>query len=269
MDIKSPVRLSALILVSWMSLSSTSYAETIDASDPTKIYTYAGGGVKYTDYTNGASMTELRATGNIGLSKSDMMLFELGYGTHSGPPAAGTNTALTNSRIRWFHLFKMDYGVAKGYRGWASQVDLQIAGELKGTNGQNVLALGGLAAFGINDKWSFFTGANLVNAWNKSFDTWQGSGVAATALWVYSPEKWWKGAYLQIWPSYTRFVSGPNDGQASSNIDLTTGGSITETLVWSATFQQNLDANFGLLPTGSGTGLNNNWNIFFNVSKYF
>lgn len=263
------IRHSFFVLICWALSIATGHAETIDASDPTKIYTYTGGGVKYTDYTNGASMTELRVTGNIGLSKQDMVLFELGYGSHSGPPAAGDNTGLTNSRVRWFHLFKMDYGVATGYRGWASQVDLQVPGELKGTNGQNVLALGGLAAFGINEKWSFFTGANLVNAWDKSFANWQGSGIAATALWVYSPEKWWKGAYLQIWPSYTRFVSGPNDGQASSNIDLTTGGSITEKVVWSATYQQNLDGNFGRYPRGSGTGLTNDWNVFVNLSRYF
>lgn len=256
-------------LVFFTTLIPNSFAEEIDASDPTKIYTYAGGGVKYTNYTNGSSMTEVRATGNLGLSKKDMMLFELGYGSHSGPPAAGSDTALTNSRIRWFHLFKMDYSVPKGYRGWASQVDLQLAGELKGTNGQNVLAVGGIAAFGLSERWSFFTGANLVNAWNKA-SNWQGSGVAATALWVYSPEKWWKGAYLQIWPSYTRFMSGANDGQASSNLDLTTGGEIIPNKVlWSVTYQKNLDGNFSPLKTGSGTGLGNDWNVFFNVTRYF
>jgi len=60
--------------------------DQIDASDPTKIYTYAGGGVKYTDYTNGESMWEIRATGNLGLSDSDMVMFELGYGWHDGWP---------------------------------------------------------------------------------------------------------------------------------------------------------------------------------------
>ena len=58
--------------------------DQIDASDPTKIYTYAGGGVKYTDYTNDESMWEIRATGNLGLSDSDMVMFELGYGWHDG-----------------------------------------------------------------------------------------------------------------------------------------------------------------------------------------
>jgi len=37
--------------------------EGVDASDPTKIYTYVGAGLKYTDYTNDESVLELRATG--------------------------------------------------------------------------------------------------------------------------------------------------------------------------------------------------------------
>ena len=76
--------------------------EAIDASDPTKIYTYAGGGVKYTDYTNGDSMWELRATGNIGVPANDMLLFELGYGWHSGDAANGTRDEndITNGRLR-------------------------------------------------------------------------------------------------------------------------------------------------------------------------
>ena len=53
-------------------------AEEIDASDPTKIYSYAGPGVKYTEYSNGDSMTELRLQGNLALSDSDMLMVELG-----------------------------------------------------------------------------------------------------------------------------------------------------------------------------------------------
>ena len=66
--------------------------EEIDASDPTKIYTYAGGGIKYTDYTNDESMTELRATGNIGVSPKDM-------GWHSGDLVPGSNSGLANARV--------------------------------------------------------------------------------------------------------------------------------------------------------------------------
>ena len=59
-------------------------AEEIDASDPTRIYTYAGPGFKYTEFSNGDSLSELRVQGNLALSQNDMMLFEIGYGKYSG-----------------------------------------------------------------------------------------------------------------------------------------------------------------------------------------
>jgi len=42
-----------VLLFCMLSAGAASAEEKIDASDPTKIYTYAGGGLKYTDYTNG------------------------------------------------------------------------------------------------------------------------------------------------------------------------------------------------------------------------
>ena len=45
--------------------------ERIDASDPTKIYTFMGGGFKYNDYSNGEYMWEARAIGNVGLKGTD------------------------------------------------------------------------------------------------------------------------------------------------------------------------------------------------------
>lgn len=243
--------------------------EAVDASDPTKIYTYAGGGIKYTDYTNGESMVEARITGNLGISKSDMALFELGYGWHDGDLVAGKNSDLTNSRIRYFHLFPMDYSVVSGFRGMAGQVDLQLAGDLKGTNGQNTLSIGGLGAFGLNQSWSLYAGANLVNTWDEKFKDHKGVGIAGTALLVFSPEKLWPGAYIQIWPSYSYFVSGDLKKTGSGNLDLITGGSITSRVLWSVTFQKLVDKNISSFPRGPETGLVNDWNIFANVTSYF
>jgi len=81
--------------------------EAIDASDPTKIYSYAGPGYKYTEYSNGDHLQELRAVGNLGLSDSDMVMFELGYGKYSGTVlpgeddtgiAAGQHKSIFNSK---------------------------------------------------------------------------------------------------------------------------------------------------------------------------
>jgi len=260
---------SSLILLLSASLSGVVYAEEkIDASDPTKIYTYAGGGMKYTDYTNGESMWEIRATGNIGLSKSDMLLFELGYGWHSGNKTPGDDSGLTNGRLRWFHLFNMNYDVVSGYRGIATQVDLQVAGELKGTDGQNVVTLGALPAFGISEKWSAFVAANLVNSWDKEFKKYNGTGVGLAPLFVYGAD-WWPGSYLQIWPNYTYFFTSELSGDGSGNLDIITGGEITSTILWSVTFQQNFDKDLKTFRRGRDTGLKNDWNVFANVTSYF
>jgi len=242
--------------------------DQIDASDPTKIYTYAGGGVKYTDYTNGESMWEIRATGNLGLSDSDMVMFELGYGWHDGDLVAGDNNGLTNARFRWFHLFKMDYTVESGYRGMATQIDLQLAGNLKGTDGQNTLVFGALPAFAINEHWSFYLAVNAVNTWDKNFEYYNGFGIGVAPLLVYSPENWWPGAYVQLWPNYTAFISGELSGEGSGNIDVITGGTITPTVLWSAIWQQNVDKDLRTFRRGEDTGLKNDWNLFFNITTY-
>ncbi len=262
---------STLLIVLFGCLVGASLGDTdapVDASDPTKVYTFAGAGLKYTDYTNGDGMVELRATGNIGFSPNDMVLFELGYGWHQGDAApAGKNEGMTNARLRYFHLFKMDYE-KMGYRGMAAQVDLQLAGSLKGTDGQNVLALGGLGAWGINEQLSFYAGPIVPSSWDKRFEEYNGSGLGATALLVYTPPLW-KGCYFQFWPTYSYFLNGALKDEGSGNIDLVAGGSITDTLVWGLTFQKNLDVDLKTFGRGATTGLQNDWNIFANLTTYF
>jgi hypothetical protein len=51
--------------------------ERIDASDPTKIYTFMGGGLKYNDYTNGGYMWDLTAEKNFDV---DLRSFSRGPG---------------------------------------------------------------------------------------------------------------------------------------------------------------------------------------------
>jgi len=262
--------LAFLVLLTAPVFSNTIYGaeEKIDASDPTKIYTYAGGGIKYTDYTNNESMWEIRATGNLGLSDQDMVMFEIGYGWHNGDKVPGDDSDLTNGRLRWFHLFNMDNSVTSGYRGWATQIDLQFAGSLKGTDGQNTVAIGALPAFAINEKWSFYLPINLVNTWDKNFDKYNGFGISLAPLLVYVPD-WWEGSYIQFWPNYTAFVSGELNGEGSGTLDLIIGGNITQTVLWSATAQKNVDKDLKSFRRGRDTGLKNDWNLFFNITTYF
>ena len=246
-------------------------AAQVDASDPTKIYSYAGLGFKFTEFANGDSLNELRAIGNIGFSDQDMVLFEIGYGDYSGTVLPGEKgSGVTNGRARYFHLFDMDYTVAKGYRGWATQVDLQFEGSVKGTSGGNTLALGVLPAYGGGPSWSFFLPVNFVSTWGSDFNKHQGNGASIAPLATYAPENGpWPGFYLQIWPSFTRYFSGDLSGEGGAALDLTTGWAITPTIIATATFQQNFDKDLKLYSPRTGTSGPNDWNLFANVSYYF
>ena len=52
-------------------------AEPVDATDPTKIYSFFGGGPKYSEFTNGDYLREARVIGNIGFSEK--RLFSKSY----------------------------------------------------------------------------------------------------------------------------------------------------------------------------------------------
>ena len=248
--------------------SQAAESSNIDASDPTRIYTFAGLGLKYTDYTNGESMTELRAVGNMGLGESDMLLFEFGYGNHSGNKVEGSNDTLTNGRFRWFHMFNMDYEIEKGYRGWATQIDLQLAGKLKGTDGQNLLAMGVLPAFSLGGNWDLYLPVQVVGAWDKRFERFNGVGLGISPLLSVKVD-WWEGGFVQFWPSYTRFVSGELDGEGSGNLDLHIGGNLSPTMIVTFSLQKNLDKDLRSFRRGRDTGLKNDWNAFLNLTTYF
>lgn len=259
-----------LAVIVWLVSPDTSHAqEEIDASDPTKIYSYAGPGVKYTEYTNGESMSEIRASGNVGLGASDMVLFELGYGWHSQDKAAGKTTSLTNARARWFHLFPMDYSVVSGYRGLGTQVDVQLEGDIIGTNASNTISVGGLAAFGISGSLSAYLALNAVMSWTSEFEKYNGTGGSIAPLLVFAPSGLWPGAFFQLWPAYTYFFSGEIKDSGSANIDFVIGASLTSTLIASVTFQKFLDQDLKSYPTINGSRLIADWNAFLTVSLYF
>jgi len=253
-------------------ISNASLAEEIDASDPTKVYSFAGPGFKHTEFSNGDTLNEFRIMGNLGVSDNDMIMFEIGYGKYSGTVAANEEeTGITNSRARYFHLFDMDYSVLKGYRGWATQIDLQLEGQVKGTTGSNTVAIGALPAFGINADWAFYLPINYVSSWNDDFNKHTGHGISIAPMAAYAPEVGpWPGFFMQIWPSVTRYVSGDLDGEGGANIDVTLGWSPQEKAVATLVLQQNFDKSLNLYNPnpGSSSGAND-WNIFANYTVYF
>jgi hypothetical protein len=258
-----------LFLGCGLALTCLADEERIDASDPTKIYTFMGGGFKYNDYTNGEYMWEARAIGNIGLGEHDSLLFEAGYGWHKGDQAPGKDSGLTNARVRWFHLYEMNYELETGYRGFGLQLDAQLAGGLKGTDGQNQILVGAMPVFALGGSWNLYLMLMVANTWDKGWEYWNGIGPSVTAQFIYDNESWWPGAQVRIIPSYTYFVSGELKDEGSGNVELNVGGEFTPTLMWDATLQKNFDLYLSSFSRGPGEELENDWNLFFNVTSYF
>ncbi len=241
----------------------------IDATDPTKIYTFLGGGLKYNDYTNGEYMWETRLIGNIGLGKDDMLLFEAGYGWHQGDQAPGKDSGLTNSRLRWFHLFEMNYDLEQGYRGFGLQLDAQLAGSIKGTDGQNQILFGVMPVFALGGNWNLYAMLMLANTWDKGWEYWNGIGPSVAAQFIYDNDDWWPGAQVRLTPTYTYFVAGELEDEGSGNLEINVGGGFTPTVMWDVTAQKNFDVDLRSFSRDPSEELENDWNIFFNVTSYF
>ena len=244
-------------------------AEPIDATDPTKIYTFAGGGLKYNDYTNGEYMWEARAIGNIGLSDHDMLLFEAGYGWHQGSQAQGGNNGLTNARLRWFHMYDMNYDLETGYRGLGLQADVQLAGALKGTDGQNQVIVGVMPVFALGRGWNLYLMLNVANTWDQHWTYWNGDGPSVSTQVIYDNENWWPGAQVRLTPTYTYFVAGELEDEGSGTFEFNIGGAITPTVMWDVTAEKNFDVDLRTYKRKPDDKLENDWNFFFNVTAYF
>jgi hypothetical protein len=242
--------------------------EPIDASDPTKIYSFLGGGVKYTDFTDGEYITELRIIGNVGLSENDMLLVEAGYGRIQGSDFFSDESGWTDTRLRWFHLFEMDYE-AQGYRGLGTQVDLQLAGELPGTDGQNLLLMGVMPTWNFTPNLSLYLSLNMINAWDKHFEYHNGTGAGFDAQIIYNNADWWPGAQVRLIPVYNYFLDGELDGEGSGSFDINVGGQFAPTVMWDFTYQLNFDKDLKTFRRDRLGKIENDWNVFFNVTTYF
>lgn len=242
--------------------------EAIDATDPTKIYSFFGGGPKYSDFTTGEHLVEARLTVNLALNERDMILGEAGYGRLEGSDIYDEESGWTDARFRWFHIFDMDYETL-GYRGWSSQVDLQLAGQLPGTDGQNLLVIGAMPAWSFSENLSLYLSLNVANAWDKHFDKYNGAGAGFDAQLIYSNEDWWPGAQVRLIPVYTYFLTGELDGEGSGNFDINIGGQFTSTLTWDFTYQKNVDKDLKSFRRDETGDIENDWNVFFNVTRYF
>ena len=237
----------------------------IDASDPTRIVTFVGGGPKFTEYVDGSNVVEAHVSLTMGIGQKDMITVESGYGRHNTTGKKG----MTTTEFRHFHLFKMDQ-VEKGYRGWGSSIQVNFAGSVPGTDGQNIVGLGASPAFALGGKVDIYPIMMVMNSWDKHFGHYNGGGLNFSPLMTVKLNTW-DGAFVNIWPQYTRYFWGDLGKRdvGGGQLRLVLGGNFNPTLVWRAIaffpFDKNLrgyDHNGGFDPRGRDAFL-------IRVEKYF
>jgi len=246
-----------------MAGNETTAPPRIDASDPTRIVSFIGIGPKVTRFTDGSNISELRLSGTLSIGKKDMVTIEAGYGRHDGENENG----IASTQLRHFHLFQMDQ-VERGYRGWGSSIDLNLAGSLKGMDGQNTLGLGASPAFALGGGWQLYPITMLLNSWDKKFSRYNGGGINLSPLLAKRLE-WWDGAFLIIWPQYNRFYWGALKGNGGGRLQLTLGGKFTETLIWKLTYDDMFDKYFRAYTSEDGFDEKADRAMFFRVESYF
>ena len=85
---------------------------------------------------------------------------------------------------------------------------------------------------------------------------------------IISPD-WWPGSQLRILPAYSYFVDGELEDEGSGNLDINLGGELNPATSWDITVQKRFDKDLKSFRRGEETGLENDWNVFFNVTRYF
>ncbi len=205
--------------------------QTPDPSDPTRIDARVGAGYKYTDFTGCASINEIRAKVALILGKSGMFVADVGVGKLNNNPNGKDETGLTDGRYRYFHLGPMDLK-KMGYRGWGVSAELQTQGAIEGTDGSNLIAIGGIWSFATSKTLSIFP--NLIGSavWSKNFDSYLGAVARGDLFITWKPVGIWRGGYLKFKPSYSIGVSNVIKGDDSANLEVAVGGMITNDKKW-------------------------------------
>ncbi len=236
----------------------------IDASDPTRIVTFLGIGPKTTDYTDNSRINEVRLAATVGLGAKDMVIAEVGYGYNTGDDESG----LTNTQLRHFHLFEMDNDVQRGYRGWGSSIDVNLAGSLRGMDGQNMISVGASPAFALGNDWQLYPIAMVVNSWDKRFSNYNGGGINLSPL-LTKKLGWWDGAFISFWLQYNRFFWGNLEGNGGGQMQFTLSGKFTPTLIWRLQAFSMFDKDFRGYDRTDGFDPRPRNAFFFRVESYF
>lgn len=206
-------------------------AEDYDPSDPTKIEPRLGLGYKWTDYTRGARMNELRGKLALDLGQDGTFIADLGVGALEGFPV-DDDPALTDGRFRYFKLWTMDRTVQSGYRGWGNSFEIQTQGNVPGTDGSNQIAIGAMWAMGWGKTLSVFPNLIASGFWSRNLDEYLGASARFDLICTYKPPHLWRGAYVKFKPTFMTGVSGDLSGEQGVLLEAALGGALNREKTW-------------------------------------
>lgn len=241
----------------------------IDTIDPTQIYTGVGISIGSSDYENGESRRELRGSFSWALTADDMLQVESGYGRHESDTAGGDETGLTRTRLYYRQRLPFDDSLQYGFRGMAFQVELQLSGELKGTDGQTILSGGGTPAIRVSKSLDIYPVVDLINSFDKNFQNYNGTGFEVAPLISYAPDYLWPGAVLQVEPSYTQYVFGQFAFGNSRNLRVAGGGIMFNTLHWSLSAEKHAGRDLLTWRGDNSADLKHDWSAAFRLLATF
>jgi hypothetical protein len=242
--------------------------ETFDPSDPTRIDARWGLGYKYSDYTQGASLNELRGKLALQLNKKDLVTVDVGVGRSQDVPQVADESGLTDGRFRYFRMWNVDRSILAGYQGIGTSVELQTQGQVPGTDGSNSLALGGMGAFGLGEGLATFVNPIVASVWSRNFEEHLGWTLRVDVFLTYKPGWPWKGTYLKARPSLSYGVSGALEGDGSGLLELVIGAPFTRTFWWDLQYRIFSDTDLPAHSIGREENLATRWSLFLSFTWF-
>ncbi len=246
-----------------------SLENSIDSSEPTRVYTGVGISAVSSEYDNGESLRELRGSINWAMTPDDMLQIESGYGQHDSNVTGGDDSGLTRTSLRYRQRLPFDESVQTGFLGMAFQAELQLSGEIRGTDGQTLFSGGTTPAIRISKSFDIYPIVNLVNSFDKNFKHYNGSGFDFAPRLTYTPSYLWPGAVVQIQPGYSKYLVGQLAFGNSSRVRIASSGTLFSVLQWTLSAERYNGLDLTTWRGKNSTGLKHDWSATFQLLATF
>lgn len=242
---------------------------TYDPSDPTRVDTRGGFGVKNTEYDPSGQLRELRAKIAVQLNPKDLVTIDIGVGKNLNVPGESDEFGLTDVRFRFFRMWNVDRSIVAGWQGWGTSLELQTPGNVPGTDGSGLVALGAMGALGLGSGFSAFLNPIVSTVWTRGFDQHLGIAARFDLFLTYKPGTLWTGAYFKLKPSVSYGLSDEIQDQGAANLEASVGGAFSRVLWWDIQARTFLEKELDRETEGRESGVADDWSLYLSLTYFF